>query len=158
MLNLDGRSSTIPQLDSEIERRRRRAVKKTEREETRMRPDVQRERDEERETKRDDRTRKTMATTTEKNRRGLLLGRDERREAGSQDAARRIDWVTEIIRTMSDARLVDSFFRAGRRSVSCFRERSDKGGKVPSEKQDTIGVSVPCPGIKIRGHGASPRQ
>lgn len=74
----------------------------------------------------------------------LAADRDERidekfrREAGSQDTARRIDWVTEIIRTMSDARLVKRFFSAGRRSVSCFRERSDKGTKVPTGREDTI--------------------
>lgn len=35
-------------------------------------------------------------------------------QAGSQDATRTLDWVTEIIRMMirNEARLVDQFFRA----------------------------------------------
>lgn len=136
MLNLDGRSSTIPQLDSEIERRRWRAVKK--REEKRQGCDRTSNVDG---TKRDDSTKDDGNDDGEESRRvaaRLAADRDERiekfrREAGSQDTARRIDWVTEIIRTMSDARFVKRFFSAGRRSVSCFRERSDKGTKVPTE-------------------------
>lgn len=93
-------------------------------------------------TKRDDGTKDDGNDDGEESRRRvaarLAADRDERiekfrREAGSQDAARRIDWVTEIIRTMSDARLVERFFLVGRRLVSCFREQSDKGTKVPTE-------------------------